>query len=126
MDVNAQVVIGNAIAAYLKERGMSQKRASEISGVDAQTVCDIVRGAYSIGKINATRLHEAFGFDIEFLRTGIGTLLPINSKIESSDNANELIAEYQRQLKEKDVEIANLKAIIAKQKMAISALNDLV
>ena len=67
---------GQEIRAYFDRHGIKYKDAADRVGISASTMSGILSGATAIGKQRAQALHEAYGFDIGFLLTGVGSLIP--------------------------------------------------
>lgn len=65
-----------ALRAYVQEHGIKQKHLAEICEVNPGTMSSILSGRYTISREVALRLTGAFGFDVHFLMTGEGSLLP--------------------------------------------------
>lgn len=69
-----------AIRRYMAARGLRQTDVAEVMGVAKQTVCNILSGRYPLSKDNALKLSKAYGFDVAFLLTGEGSLLPSSTQ----------------------------------------------
>ena len=66
----------DALRAYFEKNGIPQKDVCEKTGVASGTMSNVLAGRYGISKKMAHTLAAAYGFDIAFLLTGDGDLLP--------------------------------------------------
>lgn len=67
---------GYEIRAYFDRHGIKYKDAADRIGISASTMSGILSGNTAIGKQRAQALHDAYGFDIGFLLSGVGSLIP--------------------------------------------------
>jgi len=61
------VALGRAIRALRLERGFSQERLAEESGLHPRYVSDVERGRRNIGMVNVDRLARALSVDLPTL-----------------------------------------------------------
>ena len=66
----------DAIRDYFHENGISNRDVAERLGVHEGSVSNILSGRYGISKKIAARLTDLYGFNMRFLMTGEGALLP--------------------------------------------------
>lgn len=66
----------DAIRDYFHENGISNRDVAERLGVHEGSVSNILSGRYGISKKIAARLTDLYGFNMRFLMTGEGSLLP--------------------------------------------------
>lgn len=66
----------NAIRLYFVEKGVKNIEVAELLGTSTATVSNMLAGRFAISKDNAAKLSDAYGFDLNFLLTGKGTLFP--------------------------------------------------
>lgn len=67
---------------YFEQAGILQREVAEKIGVHEGTISSILSGRYGISKRIARLLADAYGFDLEFLLLGTGTLIsPPGSKL---------------------------------------------
>lgn len=79
----------DAVRAYASEHGIKQKHLAEVCGVNPGTMSSILSGRYTISREVALRLVEKFGFDMNFLMTGQGSLFPVpGTHVRRLDQAN--------------------------------------
>ena len=57
--------IGERIAKYRKQKGLTQEQLSELCGVNRANICKIERGAYNVSFDILAKLAGAMGFDID-------------------------------------------------------------
>ena len=62
--------------SYFARKGIKNKDIAEALGLSAASVSNMLAGRDPMGKQRAQALHEAYGFDIGFLLTGVGSLIP--------------------------------------------------
>lgn len=66
----------DALREYFDKNGILQKEVCEILGLHSGTVSSILSGRFGISKKVAKKLADVYGFDLEFLLTGEGVLVP--------------------------------------------------
>lgn len=66
----------DALREYFDKNGILQKEVCEVLGLHSGTVSSILSGRFGISKKVAKRLADVYGFDLEFLLTGEGVLVP--------------------------------------------------
>lgn len=66
----------DALREYFDKNGILQKEVCEVLGLHSGTVSSILSGRFGISKKVAKRLADVYGFDLEFLLTGEGVLIP--------------------------------------------------
>lgn len=81
-----------ALREYFEQNGIRNKFIQEKLGLrNASLVSNMLSGKDPIGYKRAQQLHDAFGFDKEFLLTGEGMLLPpagMHRHIETVSGSN--------------------------------------
>ena len=115
-EVNIQ--IGEGIRAYLESKGLQQQDVAERLGISQSAVSAYYRGK-PIGKNAALKWSEAFGFRINWLLTGEGSMLnePENPVVKEP----QLVTEHIPSLS--NVEIL-LRDMLAEKEAKIDALQD--
>ena len=79
----------DAVRAYIDEHGIKQKHLAEICQVTPGTMSSILSGRNVFSRDVALRLVEKFGFDMNFLMTGQGSLFPVpGAHVRRLDQAN--------------------------------------
>lgn len=61
---------------YFDQAGILQREIAESLGLHEGTVSSLLSGRYEISKKVARKLADVYGFDLEFLLTGEGVLVP--------------------------------------------------
>ena len=80
MDVKThRPVVEDAIRLYMKAYGKSETRLAEELGVTQGAVNQILRNGF--GKTTARKWAETFGFNVEFLTTGVGQLMKEEERV---------------------------------------------
>lgn len=74
------------MARYFASHGIKNRSIAERLGLTEQTVCNMLKGRDSLGKKRCLQLSEAYGFDLNFLLSGAGTLFPATQSIVNSGN----------------------------------------
>jgi len=59
--------LGQAVRSFRIERGYSQERLAEESGLHPRYVSDVERGRRNVGMVNLDRLAQALGVDLPTL-----------------------------------------------------------
>lgn len=67
--------IGNAIRAYFRGQNMTLTQVVERLGVTLPAVTNLLNGTRNFGRSTAQKWHEAFGFNIDYLMSGTGSLV---------------------------------------------------
>ncbi|MBR6280831.1 MAG: helix-turn-helix transcriptional regulator [Bacteroidales bacterium] len=62
---------------YFDQAGILQRELAQQLGMHEGTVSSLLSGRYGISKKVARKLSELYGFDLDFLLSGDGALLPI-------------------------------------------------
>ena len=104
------MLILQEIRAFFKSKKISQKEAAEKIGKKQSYVNYILTGKVKITKETARLMHDAFGFNTEYLLFGIGSLIaeeqpvsyePTTNNIDASNEAliNRLLDELVEQRK---------------------------
>lgn len=62
--------------SYFARKGIKNKDIAERLGISPAAVSNMLAGRDPMGKQRAFALHDAYGFDVTFLLTGIGSLIP--------------------------------------------------
>ncbi len=62
--------------SFFARNGIKNKEIAEKLGISAAGVSNLLAGRDPLGKQRAQALHDAYGFDIGFLLTGVGSLIP--------------------------------------------------
>lgn len=65
------VALGHAVRALRLERGFSQERLAEESGLHPRYISDVERGRRNVGMINVDRLAGALSVDLPTLMAGV-------------------------------------------------------
>jgi transcriptional regulator with XRE-family HTH domain len=65
------VALGQAVRALRLERGFSQERLAEESGLHPRYVSDVERGRRNVGMVNIDRLARALAVDLPTLMAGV-------------------------------------------------------
>lgn len=65
------VALGHAIRALRLERGFSQERLAEESGLHPRYISDVERGRRNVGMVNIERLARALSVDLPTLMAGV-------------------------------------------------------
>lgn len=65
------IALGHAIRALRLERGFSQERLAEESGLHPRYVSDVERGRRNVGMVNVERLARALSVDLPTLMAGV-------------------------------------------------------
>lgn len=65
------VALGRAVRALRVERGFSQERLAEESGIHPRYLSDVERGRRNIGMVNVDRLARALSVDLATLMAGV-------------------------------------------------------
>jgi transcriptional regulator with XRE-family HTH domain len=65
------VALGLAIRARRVERGFSQERLAEESGLHPRYISDVERGRRNVGMVNVDRLARALSVDLPTLMTEV-------------------------------------------------------
>lgn len=61
---------------YFDQAGILQREIAESLGLHEGTVSSLLSGRYEISKKVARKMADVYGFDLEFLLTGEGVLVP--------------------------------------------------
>lgn len=61
------LALGHAIRALRLERGLSQERLAEASGLHPRYISDVERGRRNVGMVNVDRLARALSVDLPTL-----------------------------------------------------------
>lgn len=61
---------------YFDRNGIKQKDVMEATGASHSTISNMLKGRFGISKDMAQRLASAYGFNLSFLLTGEGELIP--------------------------------------------------
>lgn len=61
---------------YFALNNIKNKDIAEMLNVSPAAISNMLAGRDSIGKQRAFALHDAYGFDVTFLLTGVGSLIP--------------------------------------------------
>lgn len=72
---------GEAIKLYFMMNNIKQKDAAKTLNLTSANLSILVNGKRPIGRDIAHRMHDAYGFNISFLLTGEGELLPSSRPI---------------------------------------------
>ena len=80
--------VPEAIAAYLKQKRISQAHAARMLGITPQSVSLRLKKPL-MSKCSARKWNKTFGMDMDFLMTGHGSLFPNSRKIKKA-----VIAEF--------------------------------
>ena len=67
------LALGQAVRALRLERGFSQERLAEESGLHPRYVSDVERGRRNVGMVNVDRLARALSVDLPTLMAGVET-----------------------------------------------------
>lgn len=67
------------MAKYFASHGIKNRQIAERLGLTDQTISNMLKGRDSLGKKRCAQLAEAYGFDLNFLITGEGSLFPTQS-----------------------------------------------
>ena len=101
-----------AIRKFMAENRIKVGELAEAIGASPCAISNILAGRYNISKGKATKLAEVYGFDLNFLLTGEGSLFPSQSvnmgAIVNGGRVNGGI-NVTADLAAKDAEIAHLK-----------------
>lgn len=62
--------------SYFARKGIKNKDIAERLGISPAAASNMLAGRDPMGKQRAFALHDAYGFDVTFLLTGIGSLIP--------------------------------------------------
>lgn len=62
--------------SYFARKGIKNKDIAERLDISPAAVSNMLAGRDPMGKQRAFALHDAYGFDVTFLLTGIGSLIP--------------------------------------------------
>lgn len=73
-DVNTAKEVGRQLRAYFEEKGMTQQQVADILGIQQQNVGVHFQGR-PFGKNAAMKWQRAFGFNAQWLMTGIGKMM---------------------------------------------------
>ena len=65
------VALGHAVRALRLERGFSQERLAEESGLHPRYISDVERGRRNVGMVNVDRLARALSVDLPTLMAGV-------------------------------------------------------
>ena len=65
--MNSRTLIGNRIAQFRKEAGISQEKLAELSGVGYAHIARIELGRYSVGIDTLEKIANVFGKKIDFI-----------------------------------------------------------
>ena len=65
------VALGQAVRALRLERGFSQERLAEESGLHPRYISDVERGHRNVGMVNVDRLARALSVDLPTLMAGV-------------------------------------------------------
>ena len=118
MKSEGNIQIGEGIRAHLESKGLQQQDVAERLGISQSAVSAYYRGK-PIGKNAALKWSETFGFRINWLLTGEGSML--NSSKDDMAKQPSLVAENIPQLS--NVEIL-LREMLAEKEAKIDALQD--
>lgn len=61
---------------YFSFHNIKTKEIADALGLQSPSVSNMLAGRDSLGAARCYRLHEVYGFDLEFLKTGRGQLVP--------------------------------------------------
>lgn len=67
------------MARYFAQNGIKNRQIAEKLGISEQTVSNMLKGRDSLGGKRCAQLAEAYGFDMQYLVTGKGSLFPSQS-----------------------------------------------
>jgi transcriptional regulator with XRE-family HTH domain len=70
------VALGQAVRALRLERGFSQERLAEESGLHPRYVSDVERGRRNVGMVNVDRLSRALSVDLPTLMARVEAQRP--------------------------------------------------
>lgn len=76
------VRIGDEIRAYFDKKGFTQSQVAERLNASQSLISARLRGVRPFGKLAARRWHDEFGFNVEFLLTGEGSLINETPAVE--------------------------------------------
>lgn len=62
--------------SFFARKGIKNKDIAETLGLSPAAVSNMLAGRDPMGKQRAFALHDAYGFDVTFLLTGVGSLIP--------------------------------------------------
>jgi transcriptional regulator with XRE-family HTH domain len=65
------VALGQAVRTLRLQRGFSQERLAEESGLHPRYISDVERGRRNVGMVNVDRLARALSVDLPTLLTGV-------------------------------------------------------
>lgn len=68
-----------SLRLYFAQNNIKNIDIAEILNTSTGTVSNMLAGRFGISKENATKLSKHYGFNLDFLLTGDGTLLPSSS-----------------------------------------------
>ena len=66
-EINHKVRIGKRIAELRKERGLSQFRLAQLTGIDSSNIGKIELGKFNPGLETLCKISEALGCQIDFI-----------------------------------------------------------
>ena len=66
--MNDRERIGKRIAGLRKEKGISQAKLSELTGIGSGHIARIELGRYSVGIDTLAKIAEALGYKIDFVK----------------------------------------------------------
>lgn len=73
------------MARYFAQNGIKNRQVADKLGISEQTVSNMLKGRDSLGGKRCLQLSEAYGFDLNFLLSGEGSLFPTQSIINSGN-----------------------------------------
>ena len=65
------IALGQAVRSLRLERGFSQERLAEESGLHPRYISDVERGRRNVGMVNVDRLARALSVDLPTLMAGV-------------------------------------------------------
>lgn len=68
------------MAKYFASNGIRNRQIAERLGLTDQIISNMLKGRDSLGKKRCAQLADAYGFDLNFLITGEGSLFPASSQ----------------------------------------------
>ena len=69
------------LARYFAANGIKNRQIAEKLGLSDQVISNLLKGRDSLGKKRCVQLVDAYGFDLNFLITGEGSLFPSSQSV---------------------------------------------
>ncbi|MCM1555784.1 MAG: helix-turn-helix domain-containing protein, partial [Bacteroides sp.] len=83
--------IGDALKAFFKSKGITQKQLSQELNVSQPYINALLSGEKEFGKKQAQIFGEKFGISPNWLLTGTGAMLPDAMQLEADGDAETLL-----------------------------------